>query len=480
MAGSGRSFSLRRYLLAWIIAPIALFVVFDTVSLYRGALASLTTAYDRSLLSSARSIGDLLTVSNGSLRVDLPSAALEILDNEDTRMTYRISGFNGEFVSGTSDLPLYTGTLPKRSPYAALVDFYDAQYRGDPVRMAALYQPVASAEGSGIALIQVAETMEVRQRLARQMLVDTLLRQALLIVVVVAVTGWVVTRALRPVESLRQQLNARDDRDLSPIESGGLPEEVRPVLAAANDLMARLKRLVEHQRQFVRDASHQLRTPLAVLKTQAQNGLSGHADPLATLTQMHGTLDRAIRLANQMLALAKVEQEHGEDEPTAIDLCEVASEVALDLSPLIGQKAIDFELRADTPVWATGHAWMLRELTRNLLHNAIRATPAGSALSLTVDIESGRARLLVRDSGPGMTAAQREHLFEPFHTSHPTTGSGLGLAICRDVCERLHGRIELVNRFEGDRVVGLDAVVDLPRVVVAPGFTHLYDAAKTA
>jgi len=467
MSAKQRAFSLRRYLMAGIIAPLALFIVFDTVSLYRSALASLNTAYDRSLLLSARSIGELLTVSGGLLRVDLPAAALEILDDEDTRMAYRITGFDGELVSGTADLPLYTGKLPRRSAYAALVDFYDADYRGDPVRMAALYQPVASSDSRGVALIQVAETLEVRQRLARQILAQTLLRQALLLVVIVAVTGWVVTRALRPVASLRQQLDSRDDRDLSPIEGRGLPDEMQPMLAATNDLMARLKRLVDHQRQFVRDASHQLRTPLAVLKTQAQNGLSGHADPIKTLAEMHSTVDRAIRLANQMLALAKVEQAHGEVEPGAVDLAELAQEVALDLSPLIGEKGLDFELLADTPLWVRGHPWMLRELARNLLHNAIRETPEGGELTLAVAMAGPRVELRVRDSGPGLAEAQREHLFEPFHTGHPTTGSGLGLTICREVCERLGGTIALVNRVEQGRVVGLDAVVHFPPATAA-------------
>jgi two-component system, OmpR family, sensor histidine kinase TctE len=177
---------------------------------------------------------------------------------------------------------------------------------------------------------------------------------------------------------------------------------------------------------------------------------------------MHGTVDRAIRLANQMLALAKVEQVHGQDAPSALDLSEIAREVALDLSPLLGDKAIDFELHADTAVWVRGHEWMLRELTRNLLHNAIRETSPGGPLSLIVERTPNCARLVVRDSGPGLSESQRQHLFEPFHTGHPTTGSGLGLSICREVCERLDGTIELVNRMAGGRVTGLDAVVCLP------------------
>lgn len=453
--------SLRRYLLAGIVVPIALFVVVDTIGAYRRALAAIHTAYDRSLLASARYIGELLQADGATLQVDLPYAALEIFDaGNEGRMYYRINGLQGEFLSGYPDLPPYTRQLPQRSDYAALVDFYDADFRGERVRMAALYQPVSGEQLRGVALIQVAETQEVRERLARGLLIDTLLREAVLISVVAGVAWLVVARALRPVVDLRREVIARGERDLSPVTTPGLPTELQPVVAAINELMRRVQRMVGLQRQFVRDASHQLRTPLAVLKTQAQNGLSGHADPRATLQQMHATVDRAIRLANQMLALAKVEQVHRQDVPQAIDLAEVAREVALDLAPLIADKGLDFELHADAPVAVRGHAWMLRELTRNLLHNALRETPPGGTLAVVVEASDERARLVVRDSGPGLSESQREHLFEPFHTGHPTTGSGLGLAICREVCEHLGGTIELLNRVDG---AGLDAVVRLPR-----------------
>jgi len=460
----GRQHSLRRYLLAGIVLPTTLFVSIDAVDGYRRALDAINTAYDRSLLASARYIGELLQLDEHGLKVEIPFAAMEIFDaSTEGGMYYRISGFNGEFLSGHSDLPAYTGPPPKRSTYAALVDFYETEYRGRRVRMAALYEPMSSSSQRGVALIQVAETLEVRERLARGLLVDTLLREALLIAVVAVVAWVVVGRALRPVNVLRREVLARGERDLSPVRTEGLPLELQPVVAATNDLLHRITRMVGLQKQFVRDASHQLRTPLAVLKTQAQNGLSGHADPLVTLAQIHGTTDRAIRLANQMLAMAKVEQVHEQDAPGRVDLSEVAREVALDMSPLIADKNLDFELHAETPVWTHGHAWMLRELVRNLLHNAVRETPPGQPLSLTVNATARAARLVLRDSGPGIAESMRDHLFEPFHTGHPTSGSGLGLAICREVCERTGGSIELLNRIEGGQTAGLDAIVLLPR-----------------
>jgi two-component system sensor histidine kinase TctE len=453
--------SLRRYLLAWIITPIALFVLVDTISLYRGALRSINTAYDRSLLASARSIGELLQIDGNELRVEVPYAALEIFEaSNNSRMYYRIEGFEGEFVSGYEDLPVYRGTIPQKTAYPALVDFYDVEFRGETVRMAALYQPVAAEGSRGMALIQVAETLEVRQMLAREILLDTLLRQAMLIAVVALVVWVVVARALVPVETLRRQLLSRSGEDLSPLHAEQAPRELQPMVTALNTLMQRLQRLVGHQLRFVRDASHQLRTPLAVLKTQVQNAQAGPPAP-DTLQAMNATVDRAIALANQMLALAKVEQVHGEAQRETLNLSEVASDVAVDLSPLIADKHLDFELDAHD-AYLRGHPWMLRELLRNLLHNAIRETPPRGALSVLVVPGSTSVRLVVRDSGPGLAASQREHLFEPFHTGHPNTGSGLGLAICREICQSLGATIDLVNRTEQGRVAGLDAVVVFP------------------
>ena len=449
-------YSLRGRLLGWIILPIALFIAFDTVSLYQRALDAITLAYDRTLLSSARTIGELLTVRDGALQVELPSNALEMLDNGDARMMYRVSGFNGEFLTGYPDFPGYTRTPPQRSAYDALVDFYDGDFRGEPVRIAALYQPVAGPEARGVALVQVAETLEVRRRLARQILLETLSRQALLIAVVSLITWFVVAHALRPMEALRQQLESRSDHDLSPVTTPGLPGEMTPLVAAVNHLMQRLQRLHEHQRQFVRDASHQLRTPLAVMKTQVQAALAAPpgVDARSSLPAMHATVERAIRLANQMLALAKVEQVQADPGPGTAELAELAREVALDLSPLLGEKNVDFELQAEESL-VQGHAWMVRELLRNLLHNAVRETPRGGALLVRV----GSAELLVRDSGPGISDALRERLFEPFHTGHPSEGSGLGLSICREICRSLGASIELLNRVEDGRVAGLDARV---------------------
>ncbi|MDO9290451.1 MAG: sensor histidine kinase N-terminal domain-containing protein, partial [Hydrogenophaga sp.] len=202
-----RSLSLRRTLLLGILLPVFGFVLINTVVLYRQALAAADTAYDRTLLATAKSLGEQLEVVSGGAGARVTSSlaysALEAFEADNrSRIFYRVSGFAGEMVSGFEDLPPARQRLPNQKIYAALVHFYDDQYRGVPVRMAVLLQPVAGVAGQGMTTIQVAETLELRQTLARQILIDTLWRQAALVIVIAGVVVFVVQRATRPVRAL--------------------------------------------------------------------------------------------------------------------------------------------------------------------------------------------------------------------------------------------------------------------------------------
>ena len=461
-----RARSLRRQLLAGILIPMVLIVAFNTWSLYRQALAALNTAYDRTLLSSAKSLGESLDVRGegdaARLQANVPSAALEAFEADlQSRMAYRISTRQGVLLSGYDDLPMWHGQIPMQPPYAALVDFYDGQFRGEPVRMAVLLQPVASTTGRDVAVVQVAETLEIRHALARQILWDTLARQAALIALIAATVIVVVQRATRPVRALSHELQARPDDDLRPIAAPDAPRELQPLIAATNEHMRRQSDLLAQQQRFVRDASHQLRTPLAVLKAQVQSARRGDVAPPEALAEIEDTVDRATQLANQMLALAKVAQLQQQADVAPAQFDQVVRAVALDVAPLIAGKGLDFDLQTE-PITLRAHDWMLRELTRNLLHNAIRHTPAGGLLAITLARAGGEARLTVADGGPGVAPELAERLFQPFSAGAGGTGSGLGLAICHEIVQTLGGRIQLVNRMHNGRVDGVDAIVTLP------------------
>jgi two-component system sensor histidine kinase TctE len=280
------------------------------------------------------------------------------------------------------------------------------------------------------------------------------------------------------VRTLGDVLARRSDSDLSPLPAADAPQELRPLIDATNDHMARLSHLLAHQKRFVRDASHQLRTPLAVLKAQVQSARRGDVPPDLALAEIAHTVDDATALANQMLALAKAEQLQASGTAPDVPLTDwaaVARQVALDVSPLAVERQLDFGLDlpdGSAPVRA--HEWALRELTRNLLHNAIRFSPVGAELTVALWATPAQAdapgtvTLRVRDAGPGIPAELQPHLFQPFARGHADDGqgSGLGLAICHGIVLALGGGLSLDNRTSPDSdqgpVLGLDAVARLP------------------
>jgi len=327
-----------------------------------------------------------------------------------------------------------------------------------------LLQPVASASGRAMATVQVAETLELRRTLARQILRDTLLRQAILISVIVAVVLVVVQRVTQPVRRLSEDLSKRTEDDLTPIAALDLPREMQPLTEATNQVMARLQHLLDHQKRFVRDAAHQLRTPLAVLKVQVQSARRGDMEPIAALQEIEHTVDRATTLANQMLSLAKVEQLKQQQDYATLDWADLVRGLALEMSALIAEKDIDFEL-VTQPCTVLAHEWMLRELARNLLHNAIRHTPGRGTLSVHVTADGDMATLTISDSGQGIPDSLYQRLFQPFATANSRSGTGLGLTIAREIVMSLGGSIQLSNRMQNGQITGLDAIVRLPLAV---------------
>ncbi|RZJ21890.1 MAG: HAMP domain-containing protein, partial [Haliea sp.] len=313
-----------------------------------------------------------------------------------------------------------------------------------------------------------------REALARKILIDTLWRQALLVAVIALVAVVVVQRATGPVRRLSAEMQSRREGDLAPIAAPDAPRELLPLVEATNDVMGRLQHLLDNQKRFVRDAAHQLRTPLAVLKVQVQSALRGDIDAPAALAEINQTVDRATLLANQMLALAKVEQLRqqqasqaapdaagGEPDGRVLDFSQVLRQVALDLSPLIAARNLDFEIQTQ-PAPILSHEWMLGELARNLLHNAIKHSPAGGMLSVRMVCDEGFALLTISDGGPGVSDQLAARLYQPFSAGNVRQGSGLGLAICREITDALGGSITLENRVLHGQVQGLDATVRLP------------------
>ena len=473
--------SLRNRLLLGSLLPLLVFTVIEAGALYQTLSQTVRDAYDQFLIAAVYSVADSLHAEGGNLRGALPLAVREAFEAAGgSRVFYRVSTPNGELIAGDPDLPVYVpdASISKSGFRPVTPTLSNTAMRDMPVRMAVLYQPVEMSGGQLVALIQVAHTLEARDMAARTALLRTLGRQALFMLLIALSIWLVVVRLLKPVDRLRSEVDARSAADLSPLREPEL-RELSPVVIAFNQLMGRQAVLLRQQERFIADASHQLRTPLTVLKTQLQSALGEPAGAGQTqaIAAMEQTVDRVNALSQQILSLARVHQANARAAYVPVDLAQVTEQAALELSPLLGKKRIQFSL-TQTPVTIWADDWMPGELVRNVLQNAIRFTPEGGMLAVTVgpasvagvagDAESDAeddAVLCVEDSGPGIADALLPLVFEPFF-SEPgqRAGTGLGLAICRDITDALGGSITLENiTSSANTSAGLQVRISLPR-----------------
>jgi two-component system sensor histidine kinase TctE len=460
--------SLRNQLLRWLIGPLVVLVAVNAVSLYRDALEAADIAYDRSLLASTRALAERVSVRDGKVVADVPYVALDSFETDTLgRIYYKVTGLNGETVSGYGDLPPVPKNVPRSDLYPALVRFYHASYNGEPVRIAALLQPVYDDSMRGIALIQVGETLDARRALSRRILLSTLLRQALLVLAVATLVWFAVRLVLRPLMRLKNEVETRALSDLSDVDQALVHKEVRPLVAAMNGTMARMQDLIASQRRFIADASHQLRTPLTVLKTQAELALreNDQAAMQAIVRSIAATTDSTVHLANRLLTLARIEYGSGSAHTVPVSLAALARQVGLELALPAVQKDIDLALEAEDgdEAMVEGQELLLHELVTNLTDIAIRYTPAGGSVLLRVRRQGSKVLLEVRDTGPGVAPSEYDKVFMPFYRAQATLdanpgGTGLGLAIVRDIAT-LHGAELALERADGG---GLQVNVSFP------------------
>jgi two-component system sensor histidine kinase TctE len=460
--------SLRNQLLRWLLIPLLILVAVNSISAYNNGLEAADLAYDRSLLASTRALAERVSIKDGKVVADVPYVALDSFETDTLgRIFYKVSGINGETVSGFDDLPPVPANVARSEAYPALVRFYRAEYNGQPLRIAALLQPVYDDSMRGIALIQVGETLDARRGLSRKILFDTLLRQGVMLLAVASLVWFAVRLVLRPLMRLKSEVETRDLKDLSDVDPALVHKEVRPLVAAMNTTMARMQNLIASQRRFIADASHQLRTPLTVLKTQAELALRENdgAAMRAIVQSIAATTDSTVHLANRLLTLARIEHGSEAARMAPLSLPEIVRQVGLELALPAVQKKIDLSLEAPLDAVVDGQALMLHELVSNLVDNAIRYTPVGGQVVLRVRAAVGGGALLeVEDSGEGIAEAERDKVFRPFYRSTSSLdtnqgGTGLGLAIVRDVAS-VHGASIVLSEGSGGR--GLKVSVAFP------------------
>lgn len=290
--------------------------------------------------------------------------------------------------------------------------------------------------------VQVSENHHVRDELIGH-IAWRLLLPALFGLPLIGLWVWVATRrGLGSLDGIARQIASREPGQLQPLVPATAPEEIRPMLDALNGLFQRVEQALEAERRFTADAAHELRTPLAALQAQLQVALRARdgEERERSLSQMQSGLVRASHLVDQMLQLARLDPESGLPAPEAVDLARLAESVCADLGAEILARNLDFDLDSAPDCVVTGQAEWLRVLVRNLVDNAVRYTPAGGRIRISLLSQAGKCILRVMDSGPGIPAAERESVLRRFHRLNPSgePGSGLGLAIVLRIAD-LHG-----------------------------------------
>jgi two-component system sensor histidine kinase TctE len=456
-------------ILDWMLAPLLLLWPMSLGLTWVVAQAIASHPYDRELADVARSLARTALVQT---RVGSPSVvearqalerAVEPLtrsDDED-RTYYQVLGHRGELLAGDAGLAV-PGEEPASDP---AVRFRDDVIDDEPVRVAYLWLAGAGAgagAGSGEhteALVQVAETLGKRSQLATEIIKGVILPQFVILPLAVVLVWFALARGIRPLAELQQRIRKRESTDLSAIAEGDVPDEVAPLVRAINDLLQRLDRTIATQRHFLADAAHQLKTPLAGLRMQAEIAAreidSGRGDPASmkhSLRQIALSTQRAAHMVNQLLAMARAEDTGQAQRHQAVDLAAVTRAVVRDFVPRAIERRIDLGYEGPEPHESTrlvGEPVLLSEMVRNLVDNALQYTPRGGVVTARVvpDPFGQVVVLQVEDTGPGIAPTEREAVFRPFYRALDTQveGSGLGLAIVMEVVQRHGAEITVVD-----------------------------------
>ena len=446
--------SLRRRLLVLLLVPLSLIGLLALVDAYRDARNTANEISDRVLSGSALAIAERVIVGeDGELEVDVPYVALEMLTSSaQDRVFYRVEGPDGLFITGYEKLPVppgaYNETIGNRARFS------DASFRGDAIRLATFDGAVSTGTRSIAYRVVVAETTNARQILARDILIRTAVRQALLVGIAAIIVWFGVTRALKPLQRLEEAIGRRSMDDLRPIEHA-VPSEVEQLVVSINGFMHRLGGALEALRHFTGNASHQLRTPLTVIRTQLEltRRAETDTDASAALQVADGAVIHAERTLAQLLLLARVDEASADRlSDAAFDLGAEAQKITAGYLVKAREKQVDLGFEgSNEPVEIKGDAMLLGELLRNLIENAIAYAGEGATATVRVGRDETAAFLEVEDDGAGIEPAKRYKAMERFVRFSPDdqAGAGLGLSIVSEIADLFGARLELLSGAEG-------------------------------
>jgi two-component system sensor histidine kinase QseC len=422
-------FSLRRRLLSLLLGGVSVAWLVTMALSYLDAHHEVDELFDAQLAQAAQTLLALPKVQDGDLVEDLGDPAHKY----QRQLRFQIWRADGRLLMRSDNAP--TTPLVKEDGFSESNDA-DGHWRH--------YSQWNAAHRLQV---QVSENHYFRDDLIGQ-IAWRLLLPALFGLPLIGAWVWVATRkGLASLDELADQIASRRPQQLQALTPAAAPREIRPMLDALNGLFSRVEYTLEAEQRFTADAAHELRTPLAGLQAQLQVALRARDEEERnqSLQQLQRGLQRASRLVDQMLQLARLDPQAGLPDAARVDLSSLCAEVCADLGAEILRKNLEFELKAEPAITVTGQAEWLRVLLRNLVDNAVRYTPDGGAVTVTLAHTPTETSLIVCDSGPGIPAAEREAALRPFHRldNSNASGSGLGLAIAARIAALHHARLTL-------------------------------------
>ncbi|WP_324780535.1 sensor histidine kinase [Thiobacillus sedimenti] len=454
---AGKQASLRRQLIVRMLAMMLPLFILLWVIAYFSSQYFINAAFDRSLIRRTYALADRVEVLQGQVQVDLPVAARELLvfDQEDL-LFHSVVNPAGQVIDGEQDMPPLPAYQRIRPGQLIL---YDGVKDGERVRVAVFALSLKGTSARGTALVEVGETLSHRSAMADRATLAIVAPMLLMTLTAALAIAYGVGRGLEPLSRLRDRLSARKAFDLSPVPLEETPAELRPFLDEINSLLQRLSEAVESQSRFVADAAHQLRTPIAGIRAQAEAALASarQEDARHALERIAQSSETMGTLVQKLLILARVDAAENTLRLVRLDGVEVVREVAREWVPQALAKGVEigFETR-DSEAWVMGDAQLLHEMLSNLIDNALRY--GGTRIGLMVHRSGHEVAWRVVDNGPGIPEAQRTAVFAPFHRlSGSVDGAGLGLTIVQRIAQ-LHGAQVRLQAGEGGVGLAVDVI----------------------
>ncbi|HSH88142.1 MAG TPA: sensor histidine kinase [Methylophilus sp.] len=442
--------SLKNQLRLWLLLTMLVVLGISAAISYSRALHYATQAYDQALLRTVLALSDEVIVDeHNQVKIELPEIASHLLSyNEGDHIYIRITAPDGKLVFGEAHLP-----LPSHPVIGNQEVYYNSTYKDEPIRVVTFALPVSPDANARNILISMAETTAKRDAMVAEMVEEMLLPQVLMMILAAIVIELGIFFALKPMQDLKDALHERSHRDLSSLDTDSTPLELQPLVQAMNALLSRVKAGLQQQQQFIADASHQLRTPIAGLQAQAELAL--RSDPPESVKEplnfILRSTTRLSHLIQRLLSMARTDAATTQLKFQPVSLTDIIYEECARWIGPASDKGLELEVLIETQqdhVW--GDALMLSEMLNNLLENAVLYTPTQGLVQIRLWHAGKHVFLQVMDSGIGIPPEHKALIFERFHRLNPNQGNGcgLGLAIVAEVAEHHNATITLSTGLE--------------------------------